>query len=185
LTAAVAEWVSGTGAYGVTVRQEYVYGDGGSNIAYHTRHAADPGVRPKLRITPDTHFAGPAARAAFDELGGTAYDSAKVPLNNFYSPDRPGVVDGHWRTVPFGNELMESNAGNRLSAVTIGAMEDIGYEVDHSVADPVPLWWPGAASSAPTSETRRTPIDGVGGGRLYRVLPAGQLQRMKLRIAPI
>lgn len=185
LTEVVATWVDGDPNLGVVARQQDLFDGVESNIAFHTRHAADPGVRPKLRITPDTHFAGPAARAAFDELGGTAYDSAKVPLNNFYSPDRPGVVDGHWRTVPFGNELMESNAGNRLSAVTIGVMEDIGYEVDHSVADPVPLWWPGAASSAPTSETRRTPIDGVGGGPLYRVLPAGQLQRMKLRIAPI
>ncbi|MFO7586551.1 MAG: DNRLRE domain-containing protein [Gemmatimonadota bacterium] len=177
LTAAVAEWVRGTGAYGITVRQEGVFGDGGSNIAYHTRGATDPEVRPRLLLDPDTHFAGAAARAAFDALGGTVYEFAKVPVEGGYTPERVGAIDGHWRGTVFRNELMEPGGGTALSAVTIGAMEDIGYEVDHSVADPVSLRLtdfhvlPGPAPA---------PIDGSG-GPLYRVTPRGSFELLSPR----
>jgi hypothetical protein len=177
LTVAVAEWVTGAGAYGITVRQEGVFGDGGSNVAYHTRHAADPAVRPKLRISPDTHFAGPAARATFDLLGGTTYDSAKVPVNPFYSPERPGVADGHWRGGVFIDELMNAILGSRLSAVTIGAMEDIGYEVDHSVADALSLRVP---DNQVLPQELPAPIDGSG-GPLYRVTPRGSFELLSPR----
>jgi hypothetical protein len=172
LTFKVVDWALGVSENGLVVRQDGVLGGISSNIAFHTRHAADPGVRPKLRITPDTHFAGPAARAAFDELGGTAYDSAKVPVDDSYSPDRPGVADGHWRRNVFVQEVMTANLGASLSAVTIGAMEDIGYEVDHSVADPAELR---------THFFHRlygepiAPIDGSG-GPLYRIGPRGNFE---------
>ena len=177
LTAAVAEWVRGTGAYGITVRQDGVFGDGGSNIAYHTRGATDPEVRPRLLLDPDTHFAGAAAQAAFDALGGTAYDSAKVPVDDSYSPDRPGVADGHWRRNVFVHEVMTAILGAALSAVTIGAMEDIGYEVDHGVADPVSIRYPDF-EVLPGPE--RAPIDGSG-GPLYRVTPRGSFELLSPR----
>ncbi|MFO7589078.1 MAG: DNRLRE domain-containing protein [Gemmatimonadota bacterium] len=177
LTFKVAEWMLGVSENGLALRQDGVLGGTSSNIAYHTRHSADPAVRPKLRISPDTHFAGPAARAAFDALGGTAYDSAKVPVNAFYSPDRPGVADGHWRGNVFLHEVMEANLGASLNSVTIGAMADIGYEVDPSVADPAELR---THSFQELSCEPIAPIDG-NGGPLYRVGPRGSFELLSPR----
>ncbi len=68
----------------------------------------------------DTYFSCPKARAAFDSVGGTTYTGGgssppagnKVPVENcgtspFVSPVcGGGTVNGHWREVVLGNELM-------------------------------------------------------------------------------
>lgn len=84
----------------------------------------------------DPHFTGPLAVAAFDSLGGAAYAGGKVPVEN---QGGPGTADGHWRESIFDNEIMTGyvNLGaNPLSAVSIAAMADIGYQVDYAAADP-------------------------------------------------
>jgi hypothetical protein len=85
----------------------------------------------------DTHFNGPAAIEAFDDLGGTAYTSgAKVPVENRQGGS--GTLDAHWRESVFANELMTGflNGGaNPLSAVTIGSLSDLGYDTRLEAAD--------------------------------------------------
>ena len=48
-------------------------------------------------------------------------------------------MNGHWREVVLGNELMtgyvQSTGGNPLSIVSIAAQEDLGYVVNYSAAD--------------------------------------------------
>lgn len=81
----------------------------------------------------DTHFAGPLAIEAFDAAGGSSYGGRKVPATG----------NGHWRGEVFGNEVMSASADMDhpapLSAITIQAMADLGYEVDVSQADPYSL----------------------------------------------
>lgn len=51
----------------------------------------------------------------------------------------PGTRDSHWREAIFGRELMTgfNNGGviNAISRITVGSLEDIGYEVDYDAAD--------------------------------------------------
>ena len=83
--------------------------------------------------SPDTHFAGPLASAAFDAAGGSGYQRRKVPLENSLSGSR----DSHWREDVLDFELMTPrlDAGaNPLSAITIQAMADLGYQVNTTPA---------------------------------------------------
>jgi hypothetical protein len=83
----------------------------------------------------DTHFIGPTAIAEFDSVGGSAYNGAKVPVEN---TGGQGTVNSHWREDVMGNELMTSFMTNRdglLSRVTIAALEDMGYEVNYAAAE--------------------------------------------------
>ena len=88
-------------------------------------------------LNADAHFAGPQAIAAFDQSGGTDYQGAKVPTEQ----------DGsHWCLSVLSGELMSpSGYNNILSAITLGALSDLGYSVDLSAADPYVLPPPTAA----------------------------------------
>lgn len=69
-----------------------------------------------------------AAPGAFPGLGS-------IPLAN---TGGAGTREGHWREKDFGAELMTGYlSGNRnpLSAMTIGALEDLGYDVDYAAAE--------------------------------------------------
>ena len=49
-----------------------------------------------------------------------------------------GTRDGHWREAVLGNELMTGFLGvgnNPLSRLTVGALEDMGYQVNYAAAD--------------------------------------------------
>ena len=85
----------------------------------------------------DPHFNGPLAIAAFDNAGGRDYTGAKVPIEN---------DGGHWRTPVLTNELMSlGDSNDRLSAITIQSLADLGYVVDVTQADPYTL--PDAAAA--------------------------------------
>lgn len=88
-------------------------------------------------LNADAHFAGPQAIVAFNQAGGTNYRGAKVPTE----------LDGsHWHLSVLAGELMSpSGYNNILSAITLGALSDLGYSVDFSVADPYVLPPPTAA----------------------------------------
>ena len=79
----------------------------------------------------DTHFNGPNAIAAFDNVGGAAYQGAKVPVAN---DSVPGQDDAHWRESVLDSELMtpfiEGSGPNQLSEVTVMSMKDLGYGID-------------------------------------------------------
>ena len=97
---------------------------------------SEPNAEPPL---PDTHFTGPQAIAAFDAAGGTSYTGAKVPVMNIGGA---GTVNSHWRDEVFDPEVMTGflNDGfNPLSAVTIRSLQDMGYAVSITGADPFTL----------------------------------------------
>jgi hypothetical protein len=101
----------------------------------------------------DTHFSGPQAVAAFDAAGGTGYTQGqKVPVEN---TAEEGSADGHWRESVLGRELMTPffNRGreNPMSAISVRALADLGYQVDANQADPFTGAF-SAPSPAPGSE---------------------------------
>ena len=102
-----------------------------SLVRYPSLDAAGDPVVP----TPDTHFTGVLAIAAFDAAGGTAYRDP-VPVQN---TGGAGSQDGHWRESVFGSELLSPSVApgqiQPLSAITIQAMADMGYRVDASRAE--------------------------------------------------
>lgn len=102
-------------------------------------------------------YNGPAANAAWHELGGTG----KVPVED---GGGTGTFGAHWRESVFDNELMTgySDGDERLSRVTIGALADRAYGVDLAAADEyhLPGTWPGAAlRSEPSAHLHTTPVE--------------------------
>lgn len=82
----------------------------------------------------DPYWPGTQAVAEYQNNGGTATNA--VPVEN---TGGQGTQDAHWRESDMGRELMtgflDSGSSNPLSSITIGAMEDMGYEVDLTKAD--------------------------------------------------
>ena len=108
-------------------------------------------LREETRGEPlDTHFPGPLAVEAFNEAGGRAYTGGKVPVDNVsFAPN------SHWRQNMLHDELMSVSGGGALSAITVQALADLGYEVDVSRADPYTL--PGA-DRAPAADAEAAPL---------------------------
>ncbi len=113
----------------------------------------------------DTHFRGEAARVAFDDArGDVVYPDEpgrhKVPVENRAGP---GSGDAHWRESIMEDEVMTPFINTAeiqpLSAITVASMEDLGYGVDLTQADPyfVPV---GASLSAVTSLQRGISLAG-------------------------
>ena len=117
-------------------------------------------------LTGDTYFSGALAIQAFNAAGGEDYSGNKVPLG--YSSRGTGCsVADHWRSEVFqgparefgGAEVMEPSMQreNRLSAITLQSIADLGYVVDVSRADPYRLpasvntAQPGTASGKPVA----------------------------------
>lgn len=84
----------------------------------------------------DPFFSGVTARSEFAKHGAW-YTGVTVPLEDARGI---GPLDPHWRVSVFGDELMISFVGrglkSPLSSITLGFFQDIGYNVDFSVADP-------------------------------------------------
>lgn len=81
-------------------------------------------------------YLGPRGVAAYAKLGGGA--AGGVPLE----PGGLGSGSLHWDERRFGNELMSAavkTGPNPLSALTLAAMEDLGYSVDLAQAQPYVL----------------------------------------------
>jgi hypothetical protein len=97
----------------------------------------------------DPIFNGPTATGEFLGSGGSMYPGSPVPVEN---SGGPGTRDGHWRESIFDNELMTGwldMSDNPLSSITVGALEDIGYEVDFNRADGFAIPGGGAAAASP------------------------------------
>lgn len=81
----------------------------------------------------DPYWPGATAVPAYDAAGGTAAN--KVPVEN---QGGAGTRDAHWLETDMGNEMMTgylTGATQPLSAITIGALRDMGYVVNLSAAD--------------------------------------------------
>jgi len=89
-------------------------------------------------VASDPRFTGVNATREYQNIFATAETS--VPLYGEGQPD-DGSYAAHWRDSLFGDEIMVSAAdpnapAGPLSAITVGAFQDVGYEVDYSRADP-------------------------------------------------
>ena len=95
----------------------------------------------------DTHFTGTNALAEFAAITGGPWTgsgstTSPVPVENAVTSSCPGTRDGHWRETTFVTELMTgfiSGATNPMSRTTIASVQDLGYVVDLSQADPYTL----------------------------------------------
>ena len=125
----------------------------------------------------DTYFSGSAAIAAFNSVGGTAYNAGqKVPAenDNVRYPSL-GSLNGHWRESVFDTELMTpelDGASDALSMVTVASLEDIGYQVVLGSSDTYA--WP-APPSAAGRTSRILMIDDIWLGPIYRVDENGRI----------
>lgn len=124
----------------------------------------------------DTHFNGPNAIAAFNEIGGSSYaGGSKVPVEN---TGGSGTINGHWRESVLQNELMTGfiDAGtNPLSLLTIRSLQDIGYTVDAAGADAFSLTF--AMMGGLRAVPRLHLVDDVYTGPVYVVDARGRITR--------
>ena len=94
-------------------------------------------------------FVGPNALREYRSLFGEA--NTAVPLE---TGGGAGTAGSHWRDTVLQTELMtgylSGTAGEAapLSAITVGAMQDLGYLVNYSAADPYTAPGGGSSSSA-------------------------------------
>ncbi|WP_298975575.1 leishmanolysin-related zinc metalloendopeptidase [uncultured Roseobacter sp.] len=82
--------------------------------------------------TNDPRFIGPVATREYSALGGTG---ETVPIAN---TGGAGTREGHWRELIFGDELLTgflSGAQRPISRLSVASFQDLGYDVDLSVAD--------------------------------------------------
>jgi hypothetical protein len=86
---------------------------------------------------PNPTFKGANARREYGILKGMG--PTNVPVEN---TGGPGTRDGHWRETVFRNELMSgfiAAANNPLSKLTVASLQDLGYTVDLTAAEPYNL----------------------------------------------
>jgi hypothetical protein len=101
-----------------------------ANLVVNTSSASQP---------LDTYFNGVNGLAGFDAIGGASYTGGnKVPVEN---TGGTGTINSHWRESVLRNELMTGTingggAGNPLSLLTVRSLQDLGYTVNTSNADP-------------------------------------------------
>jgi len=87
--------------------------------------------------TTNPRFTGAAAKKEYGVLKGVG--PTPVPVEN---TGGPGTVNSHWRETVFKNELMSgfiAAPNNPLSHVTVASLQDLGYVVDLSAAEPYAL----------------------------------------------
>ena len=92
----------------------------------------------------DTHFQGEQAYQAFLDLGGGEYYGTRgVPVEDG-TPGRGGNPNGHWRVSIIDREFMAGckhvaadpcPSPEPVSAITLGALADMGWVVDMSMAE--------------------------------------------------
>jgi hypothetical protein len=83
---------------------------------------------------PCAYANGTFASDVYQDISGC---TEPIPIENGFGP---GSQCSHWDEACFGTELMtpliSAGLSNPLSEITIAGLEDLGYEVDRSVADP-------------------------------------------------
>jgi len=89
--------------------------------------------------TNNPEYVGPKAMQEYATLRGET-QLKPIPVAN---TGGPGTAEGHWRESTFDYELMtgyvEENAEMPLSRMTVATLDDLGYQVDYSAADPYSL----------------------------------------------
>ena len=124
----------------------------------------------------ETYFSGTEAHHAFDEAGGRRYRHNWVPVQN-----RGGGRGAHWRESILGSEIMTygGDENEPLSAITIQALADLGYEVDPSRAEPYQV--PAAAKVVAGEPRWRCGVGRIRGGQIHPPPPWPGIERLKPR----
>jgi hypothetical protein len=132
----------------------------------------------KGRGTENPTFEGPSAMEEYGKLRGDGTGPpTPVPVEN---EGGPGTRDSHWRESVFRNELLTGRigeAGNPISHVSVGSLQDLGYVVDMNAAEPYEL--PNLLSLAEEGllVSHEAPIDvGIMLPNIPEVLPEDSLQ---------
>ena len=132
----------------------------------------------KGRGTENPTFEGPSAMEEYGKLRGDGTGPpTPVPVEN---EGGPGTRDSHWRESVFRNELLTGRigeAGNPISHVIVGSLQDLGYVVDMNAAEPYEL--PNLLSLAEEGllVSHEAPIDvGIMLPNIPEVLPEDSLQ---------
>lgn len=83
--------------------------------------------------TAPTEFTGPNAVKYYNSVFGTA--ASGVPIEQ---DGGEGTAYAHWTESIFGDEILTGFIGtsNPISVITVGAYDDMGYEVNYNAADP-------------------------------------------------
>jgi Leishmanolysin len=132
----------------------------------------------KGRGTENPTFEGPSAMEEYGKMRGDGTGPpTPVPVEN---EGGPGTRDSHWRESVFRNELLTGRigeAGNPISHVSVGSLQDLGYVVDMNAAEPYEL--PNLLSLAEEGllVSHEAPIDvGIMLPNIPEVLPEDSLQ---------
>ena len=117
-----------------------------------------------LLINPggDVRYTGPGGIAGCQAIGGVSTCATNVPVEDVQGGD--GTINSHWRETTFDNELMTGflNRGtNPLSKMTIKSLEDLGYTVDVSAADPFTIPGGSIRASFRANDVTATPTAGT------------------------
>lgn len=105
-------------------------------------NTAPPDGKPPFRnLLRDTNtanpkFVGARAREGCVASGGGSVCASFVPVEG--TPEPVGTRDSHWRENTFNHEMMTGylDPTSPISAITVGSLQDLGYVVDPSKADP-------------------------------------------------
>ena len=84
----------------------------------------------------NSQYYGANAVREWNSLLQSSNTTTSIPLE---TEGGPGTAGGHWSEAVFGHEMMTgylSGAEQPLSRITIGSLEDMGYKVNYSPADP-------------------------------------------------
>jgi len=132
----------------------------------------------KGRGSENPTFEGPSAMEEYGKLRGDGSGPpTPVPVEN---EGGPGTRDSHWRESVFRNELLTGRigaAGNPISRMSVGSLQDLGYVVDMNAAEPYEL--PNLLSLAERGLliSHEAPIDeGIMLPNIPTVLPEDSLQ---------
>lgn len=90
--------------------------------------------------TDSVSFKGATTQAAFLAAGGNTFVGRIVPVENCVGIPGcgAGTINGHWRELVMGHELMTgylSGTVRALSLITVRSLHDMGYTVDVNAAD--------------------------------------------------
>jgi hypothetical protein len=109
--------------------------------------------------TPDVAYTGTGGVSGCRSTGGTTTCATSVPVEN---TGGAGTANSHWRESIFGAELMTGFASNGpmpLSIMTVRSLEDLGYTINPSAADPYTIF-AGSVRASP-SVSPLTPVGSV------------------------